>query len=283
MTAARIPALVYLGLATLLFSFQTRIIFPGHETQGQPYAQVRPRPGTELVRLRTAHGEPIVALFGPALKSDAQPDPQAAHRPTFLYFYGNGMCLNHSIEQFEQFRRLGLNVLIPEYVGYGMSGGSPSERGCQETADAAHDYLVKTRGVPAGSLIVGGWSLGGAVAVDLASRRPPAGLFMFSSFTSGVDMAHRIVPFLPASVLLRHRFDNIRKIRKITCPILIGHGRGDQIVPFEMGKRLAAAARAPVNTLWIDDADHNDFYDVAGREVDRAIGRFIESLPAGSR
>ncbi len=283
MMAARIPALVYLGLTTLFFSFQTRIIFPGHETQGQPYAQVRPRPGTELVRLRTAQGDPIVALFGPALKSDGQPDPQAAHRPTFLYFYGNGMCLNHSLEQFEQFRRLGLNVLIPEYVGYGMSGGSPTERGCQGTADAAHDYLVKTRGVPAGSLIVGGWSLGGAVAVDLASRRPPAGLIMFSSFTSGVDMAHRIVPFLPASILLRHRFDNIGKIRKITCPILIGHGRRDQLVPFEMGKRLAAAARAKVTTLWVDDADHNDFYDVGGREVDRAMGRFIDSLPPASR
>lgn len=283
MIAARFPALVYLGLATLLFSFQTSIIFPGHETQGKPYAQVRPRPGTEVVRLRTALGEAIVALFGPALKSDGQPDPQAAKRPTLLYFYGNGMCLSHSHEQFEQFRRLGLNVLIPEYVGYGMSGGSPSERGCQETADAAHDYLVKTRSVPVGSLIVGGWSLGGAVAVDLASRRPPAGLIMFSSFTSGVDMAHRIVPFLPASILLRHRFDNIRKIRKITCPILIGHGRRDQIVPFEMGKRLAEAARAPVTTLWIDGADHNDFYDVAGRNVDRAIERFIDSLPAAAR
>ena len=69
-------------------------------------------------------------------------------RPTLLYFYGNGMCLNDAIEDFERYRRLGLNVLIPEYVGYGMSGGSPSERGCQATAETAYEYLVSTRGVP---------------------------------------------------------------------------------------------------------------------------------------
>ncbi len=186
-------------------------------------------------------------------------------------------------EQLEQFRRLGLNVLIPEYVGYGMSGGSPSERGCQGTADAAYEYLVKTRAVAPGSIVVGGWSLGGAVAVDLASRRPAAGLIMFSSFTSGVDMAHRLVPFLPATLLLRHRFDNIHKIKGITCPILIGHGRLDRLVPFDMGRRLAEAAKVPVTTLWIDEADHNDFFDVAGKEVDRAILRFLDSLPAAGR
>ena len=106
---------------------------------------------------------------------------------------------------------------------------------------------------------------------------------MFSSFTSGVDMAHRLVPFLPASLLLRHRFDNISKIRRVTCPILIGHGRRDRLVPFEMGERLARAAKAPVTTLWIDEADHNDFYDVGGRRVGQAIVRFVDALPAPSR
>ena len=109
-------------------------------------------------------------------------------------------------------------MLIPEFVGYGMSGGSPSERGCQDTADAAYEYLVETRGIEPERIVVGGWSLGGAVAVDLASRTPVAGLIMFSSFTSGVDMAHRIVPFLPVSLLLRHRFDNIGKIRQRHLP-----------------------------------------------------------------
>jgi uncharacterized protein len=279
MRIARLLTLLYLGYAAMLFSLQTRMIFPGHDTQGQPYAEFKPRPGTELVRLKTRQGESIVALFGPALTADGRPDPQAARRPTLLFFYGNGMCLSYSRDEFERFRRLGLNVLIPEYVGYGMSGGSPSERGCQATADAAYEYLVATRGVKPDELVIGGWSLGGAVAVDLASRRPAAGLIMFSSFTGGVEMGRRIAPFLPVSLLLRHRFDNLGKIRSVTCPILIGHGRRDSIVPFDMGKRLAAAAKAPVTTLWIDEADHNDFLDVAGRRLDRAITRFVDELP----
>ncbi len=217
------------------------------------------------------------------MTADGRPDPLAADRPTLLYFYGNGMCLKYAESEFEQFRRLGLNVMIPEFAGYGMSGGKPSERGCQATADAAYEHLVRTRGIKSSRIIAGGWSLGGAVALDLASRKQIAGLIMFSSFTSGVDMAHRLVPFLPASVLLRHRFDNIGKIKHVACPILIGHGRRDRLVPFEMGERLAAAARPPVTTLWIDEADHNDFYDVAGRRVDQAIVRFVESLPTADR
>jgi fermentation-respiration switch protein FrsA (DUF1100 family) len=283
MRIARIPTLVYLGLAIVMFSLQTRIIFPGQETQGQPYAEVRPRPGTELVRLDTHLGVPIVALYGPALTADGRPDPLAADRPTLLYFYGNGMCLKYSESEFEQFRRLGLNVLIPEFVGYGMSGGKPSERGCQATADAAYDYLVRTRRIKPDRIVAGGWSLGGAVALDLASRQQVGGLILFSSFTSGVDMAHRLVPWLPASVLLRHRFNNIGKIKHVACPILIGHGRRDRIVPFEMGEKLAAAARSPVTTLWIDEADHNDFYEVGGRRVDRAILRFVDSLAPADR
>ena len=116
------------------------------------------------------------------------------------------------------------------------------------------------------------------MAIDLAYCKPVAGLIVFSAFTSGVEMGRRLTPFLPVSLLLRHRFNNLHKISRIKCPILIGHGRRDQIVPFEMGQRLAAAAnKVPVMTLWIDEADHNDFYQVGGKEIDKAVVKFIEA------
>ena len=90
----------------------------------------------------------------------------------------------------------------------------------QATADAAYDYLVSTRGVEPDRIIAAGWSLGGAVAIDLASRRQVGGLIAFSSFTSLGDMARRILPFVPVSLLLRHRFDSVSKIAKIGCPDL---------------------------------------------------------------
>jgi fermentation-respiration switch protein FrsA (DUF1100 family) len=228
--------------------------------------------------LATKQGEKVATLFGQALMPEGTPDLEASTRPALIYFYGNAMCLAYSEPEFDRFRRLGLNVIIPDYVGYGMSEGRPSEKGCQATADAAYDYLVSTRGIDPGQIIAAGWSLGGAVAIDLASRRKVAGLMAFSAFTSGVDMARRILPFVPVSLLLRHRFDNQRKISKVRCPTLIGHGRDDSLIPFTMGEKLAKESAGPVTTLWIDRAEHNDFFDVGGRRIDEAVAKFIRQL-----
>ena len=282
MKIARITSVVYLGITAVMFSLQTRIIFPGADTQGQALAVVRPRPGTELVKLKAKSGEQIVALYGAAVLPDGRPDPAAAARPTMIFFYGNAMCLSYVDSLLEEFRRLGLNVLIPEYVGYGMSSGRPSERGCEATALAAYDFLAETRKIAPDQIIAAGWSLGGAVAIDLAYQRKVAGLIAFSSFTSGVDMGRRMLPFLPVSILLRHRFDSIHKIGKVTCPTLIGHGRWDRLIPFEMGEELARKAGGPVTTLWIDRADHNDFFDVGASQVDQAIVKFVAGLPRGA-
>lgn len=274
MRVVRVVLASYLGVVTVLFSIQTRLIFPGASTQGESVAEVHPRPGTELLNLTTTRGERVVALYGPALAPDGRPDQDAAHRPTMIYFYGNGDCLSECTGHLETFRRLGLNVVIPEYVGYGMSGGSPSEKGCQGTADAVYDYLITTGRADPARIISAGWSLGGAVAVDLASRRRVGGLIAFSSFTSMVDMSHRILPLVPARLLLRHRFESLKKIQHITCPILIGHGRLDRVIPFDMGEELAARAKGPVTTLWIDQAEHNDFFRVGGKRVEQAMAKF---------
>jgi fermentation-respiration switch protein FrsA (DUF1100 family) len=271
-------SLTYIGFLIVLYALQTRIVFPGASTQGQTFARVEPRLGTELVRLRTEGDESIVALFGPALLADGRPDPRAAERPTMIYFYGNAMCLNYAAFEFDRFRRLGWNLLIPEYLGYGMSTGTPSEVGCRATALASYEYLVSRRHAAPERIVAAGWSLGGAVAIDLASRRQVGGLIIFSTFTSGVEMGRRVMPLAPVGLLLRHRFENLKKIPLIRYPILIGHGRLDQIVPFAIGEKLAAAAGGPVTRLWIDDADHNDFYDVAGHRLDEAVAHFVKEL-----
>jgi uncharacterized protein len=275
MPILRFALLSHLGLLTLFHSFQTRVIFPGASTQGQPFARVVPRPGSRLVTLEAKRGERVVALFGPALLPDGTPDPDATSRPTMIFFYGNAMCVGYAQQDFDQFRRLGLNVVIPDYIGYGMSGGSPSEKGCEATADAVYDYLVTTLRVDPKKIVSAGWSLGGAVAIDLASRRQVGGLIAFSTFTSGVDMARRILPLVPVSLLLRHRFDSQRKIAKVHCPILIGHGVRDPVIPIAMGKKLASSAAGPVTTLWIDHAEHNDFLDVGGQRIDETMRQFI--------
>jgi fermentation-respiration switch protein FrsA (DUF1100 family) len=277
--AVGLLALLFAGLLAVLTAFQNSFIFPGAALQGRAEARVEPPPGCELLHLKTAAGEPVTALFGPALTEQGQPRPDAASQPTVLYFYGNGMCLAAALDTFETFRRLGANVLVPDYLGYGLSGGRPSEAGCYATADAAYDYL---RSRPEGDprrLVVAGWSLGGAVAIDLASRRPLAALAVFSTFTSLDDVARAHFPFLPVSLLLQQHFESEKKLARVTCPILIGHGRRDSIIPFSMMARLVAACRTPSVQLAIEDADHNDFFEIAGIPLRDAFRRFLDDLP----
>jgi uncharacterized protein len=278
-TLLRTPLLVYAGVVAIFFAFQARIIFPGSETRGKPESVVRPRPGSELVTLTTSRGDRVVALFGKALNADGSPRPDASTCPTILYFYGNAMCLADSLEDLGRLRRLGANVLIPDYVGYGMSGGEAGETGCRETAEAAFAHLQTRPDVDRGRIVVAGWSLGGAVAIDLASRNQVAGLATFCTFTRMADLARRVVPFLPVSLMLRHRFENVGKIAEVDCPVLIGHGRRDQIIPFAMADRLAGAARGPVTRVTIDEADHNDFFLAGGERIMTPLREFIGRLP----
>ena len=274
-----VPLLIYAGVVVVFSAFQTGLIFPGSATQGKPETVITAPPGVELVELTTARGDRVMALFGPALRPDGSPGADPATCPTLLYFYGNAMCLRDAGPQFDQFRRLGTNVMIPDYVGYGMSGGQAGESGCQETAEAAFVHLGTRPEVDRGRIIVAGWSLGGAVAVDLAARHPVAGLATFCTFTSMTAMAKRLMPFLPTRLLLRHRFDSLGKIGKVGCPTLIGHGRVDRIIPFAMADELAKAAPGPVTRVTIDDADHNDFFNVGGEQVETALHQFIEQVP----
>lgn len=278
----RIPLAVYLGLTAVLFALQNDLIFPGSKRQGQADTVVKPLPDEQLINLATAQGDRVVALFGPALTAEGKALPEAARRPTLLYFYGNAMSLSDAVDQLEHFRRLGVNVMIPDYVGFGMSGGKASETGCQATADAALAYLRKRPDVDPKTIVAAGWSLGGAVAIDLASREKLAGLISFCTFTSMSEMAKRNMPFLPTSLLLRHRFDSQSKIARVSCPILIGHGRRDDLIPHSMAERLIASARAPVMKFTIENAGHNDFFAEGGPQVLQAMKTFLDQLTPGN-
>lgn len=273
-------ALLFGGLL-VLYAFQTRMIFPGSSTQGTAEAVLIPQPGLELLRLTTAKGVAVAATFGAALTENGQPHPDAAKRPTLLYFYGNGWCMRWAVESdMEHFRRLGVNVLIPDYVGFGMSGGAPAESGCYETADACYDHLRRREDIDPEKLVAIGRSLGGAVAIDLASRRKVAGLVAFCTFTRMVAMAKKRFPLLPASLLLKHRFDSIDKIARVRCPILLGHGSLDQIVPAQMSAALALATAkgTPVTSFTVPGADHNDFYDIGEIQILDALRTFLNPI-----
>ncbi len=278
----RIALLAYLGVCLVLSLLQESFIFPGAKSQGQKQAVIRPAPNEELIHLNTPDGIPIVALFGKALSPTGEDLADAAHRPTILFFYGNGMSLADCAGEFRKFRKLGLNVLIPEFVGYGMSGGKPSEQGVYATAETAYAYLLTRSDLDKSKIVPAGWSLGAAAAIEIAHNHPGPGLITLSAFTSMHDMARKILPFFPSGLMLHHHFENEQKIREITCPILMFHGKRDSLIPFAMSKQLESAAEGPVKRIGIDFADHNDVFEVGGEELFRTIGEFVFSLKVGS-
>ncbi len=251
--------------------------------QGTAMAQYQTPEGGQRLQLRAPTGERIEALFCPAsLDSGAD----SANRPTVIYFYGNAQCLAMSLGQVDLLRRCGANVLIADYLGFGLSEGKPSEAGCYAVANALYDYALTRHDIDSKRLIAAGWSLGAAVAIDLANRRNMAGLITVSAYTSKRDMARLQFPTI-SPMAIEHPFLSRDKIRNITCPTLIIHGRLDTLVPFSMSAELRdAAAGKPLTYLPIDDASHNDVFAIGGRQIESAISTLVAQLskqPAATR
>ncbi len=262
----------------MIFSLQDYLIFPGRSSQGTARAIIGESTWYEKVPLTTRDHETTVAIFGAALNANGTPRADAARQPTVLFFYGNAMCLADCFSQYKQFRLLGCNVMIPEYVGYGLASGKASETSLYETADAAYDALLKRSDIDPHKVIAAGWSLGAAVAIDLAHRRDVAGLATFSAFTSLPEMAHNLIPWAPTSLLLRHRFDSIAKMPDIKTPIFLAHGRRDSIIQFSMQKRLLEAAIRTSHVTNVEvDTDHNDIFE-AGDELWVPFAKLIDEM-----
>jgi fermentation-respiration switch protein FrsA (DUF1100 family) len=280
----RIAVVAYVGLALVLALFQTQLIFPGSSTQGRRDAVVdAPRLNAELVTLTTPTGDRVVALFGRADNDDS------STRPTLLYFYGNGMCMADCEGEFFRFRRRGFNVMVAEYVGYGMSSGKPSEAGVFATADACFEHLQKRSDIDRSKIVPVGWSLGAAAAMHIASTRPREQVpcvVTISAFTSMDAMARKLFPYLPTGMVLRHHFRNDVAVTKLDGrPIFLAHGTRDGIIPFAMSEQLAASARAagsPVTKFDVLDGDHNDVFDVGGAGLLDAITGFVNTRVASN-
>ena len=206
---------------------------------------------------------------------------------TLLWFHGNAGNIGNRVDNMLLFnRRLGVNIFIFDYRGYGRSEGSPSERGMYIDADAALEYLRSRGDIDLNNLILFGRSLGCAVAVEMATRYPAKALILESPFTSVDAMARRIRPllmwFVPPRWIVGSRFDSLAKIGGIQSPVMILHGSRDDIVPIDMAQDMFDAANEPKRFYAIQGASHNDTYLVGGERYFAALKEFIESMPLSS-
>jgi len=271
-----------------LWAFQRQLVFHASASRGGGSAVAVLPQGARAVEFKTDAGDSVVAYYGTARTQSGTPDSEAARRPTLLFFYGQGGSVVGCRDWAESFRRLGVNVLMPDYVGFGASGGHESEVACRATGEAAYRYLQTRPGGQSQPIVIAGYSLGSGVAADLAARetqahRPPAGLVLFAAFTSMAEEAHQEYPIYPTwllRALLRYPFPSERNLAKVRCPVLLVHSRADRLIPLWMSDRLAAAGGGPVTRLTIDRADHAYYFSDGGAQIYPTLGRFLQKVTA---
>jgi hypothetical protein len=239
-----ISSFVLIILVLLMFSFSCvdrMIFFP-------------PTPGyaddDSLIRIESAPGNNIAAMYFPNDRAEY----------TILFSHGNAEDIGTNDQFFGMLVAHGFAVLAYDYRGYGHSQGKTSEKTTYQDIAAAYKYLTDTLKVPPGRIIVHGRSVGSAPSLYLATKEKFAGLIMEGPFTSAfrVVTRKRILPF--------DKFDNLARIDKIDCPLLIMAGEADNIVPSWHGKKLYEKANDPKMSLWVEGAGHNNFLWIAGQQ-----------------
>jgi fermentation-respiration switch protein FrsA (DUF1100 family) len=267
---AGVIVILALLAASIRFIENRFIYFPPQHPRGFASAEWYSSPAEE-VWLVAADGVKLNALY--------LPDPQSPK--VILSFHGNAEDLSSAAGVLKFYSALGTNLMALDYRGYGKSKGSPFEEGLYRDADAAYDYLVGERHIQPEDIILLGHSLGGVVAIDLASRRPCGGLVVESSLTTAREMVRRVLGIPLPGYKPRTRFDSLSKIAQVRAPVLIAHGAKDEVIPFSMGRRLFENANQPKDFYAVEGAGHNDFLEVAGEAYLERLRTFIaETSPS---
>lgn len=250
------------------------IFSPDATALGQPSPQL----GLDSrdVRLLSSDGVQLKARLIP-------PPPTVATDSAAWLVYLHGASGNIGLpgynEAWAQFRRRGLGVFAVDYRGYGESQGRISEAGLYRDAEAAYAYVKNTLGIPPSRILLYGFSMGAAVAVELATRVEAAGLMLEGGWLSIPQLGAERYPFLPISLMAQNHFASVDKIARVLMPKLIVHARTDSVIPIAHGRRLFQLATPP-----------KQFYDLGGdhgtsHKVDpsffTAVGQFIaaQGLP----
>jgi pimeloyl-ACP methyl ester carboxylesterase len=245
--AVAVLLIAYLGAIVWLIANETRLVFRAVTTLGdrrpvQPFAQI---------------DEPSNDAGGPpAARAWLMPSPGAQTWLIFLHGNDANIATRLNILHYERLRALGINVLAPEYRGFGGLDGVPSERGLAEDAMHWYRYLRERQHVDPRRIVIYGWSLGSAVAVTLASNVDEGAVVLEGAPASVVAIGQQHYPLFPVRLIIRNPFESIVRVGRIHAPMLFLHSPEDAVIPIAEGRRLFEAASAP-----------KQFVEIAGGHV----------------
>jgi uncharacterized protein len=272
LSGVSITAIAYLVICFGFFFGQNRLIFvPSNQIEGTPAEMGLKYEEIWLpVENSKSKTEKIQAWWIPT----SQPRDRV-----LLYLHGNGGNISNNLGRAKRYHRLGFSVLLIDYRGYGRSVGDfPSEKSVYQDAQTAWDYLVNNRQIPPQNIFIYGHSLGGAIAIDLATRQPHSGgVIVESTFTSMKQMADQapLYRLFPINVILNQHFDSLGKLPLLQTPLLLIHGEQDTTVPATMSQTLFNRAIVPKKLLLVPNADHNDVSYIGDKNYDAAVQDFV--------
>ncbi len=239
-------ALLFIYIAVLMLgcSAQTNLIF--QPTKLEKDYKFSSEFNYEEVFLPTSDGNKINGLFF----SDSSDY-------VILYFHGNAGSLDSWQYVYTNFQSLGYNFFIIDYRGYGKSTGEISEEGFYIDAKTAYNYLLE-KGFKENQIIIYGRSIGSGVAVNLACDKNINALILEAPFTSLKKLVTAKYPYLLPSLYLKYEFNNLEKINRVNSPLLVLHGRNDNVIPFKYGKELFEEFKGKKEFLPIENGQHNN-------------------------
>lgn len=240
-------AIIYAAIAALMWAVQRSLLYYPHRQMGTPADHGLP--GFTALTLRAEDGMRLAVWHFPARQGF----------PTVLYFHGNAGHLGYRQPIYATLAQAGFGVLALSYRGFGTSEGSPTEQGLYRDGRAAIAYARDALYVPPERLVLYGESLGTGVAVQMATEFPVGAVVLQAPFTSITDVAARLYPFMPVRMLIKDRFDSLRKMPRVGAPVLILHGERDTLIAPAYGRELLAAVRGPQHGVFFPDTGHDDF------------------------
>jgi uncharacterized protein len=242
-----IVALVVIGLPLLVYLSQDSLIFHPQPMAESQRLVVSKKPAVESISMEAPDGTRLHAWH---MKGKEQGSPLV------IYFGGNAEEVSWMLDEAAR-RTPGAGWLLVDYRGYGSSGGSPSAKALGEDGLRWYDRFAGRR------IFVFGRSLGSGVAVQVAAARPVAGVVLVAPFDSMVEMGKHYYPFLPVSLLLRHRFESAAAAPGITAPLLCIVAERDEIIPAQRSRALYDAWAGPKRWVELKGAGHNSTDDAA--------------------
>ena len=241
--------IIYLFFGFLLYFVQRKIVFNVSSMPKKPI----------LYGLKNILEINILTNDGVELLcSHSKPE---ANKPTLIYFHGNSFDIGERAYRIEKYMKYGWGILLVSWRGYSGNKGIPTETNLYIDAESVMNWIDKQKLIKKKDIILYGESLGTGVAIEMATRYLFKSIILEAPFTSISDIAQKRYKIYPAKYLVKDKFDNFSKIKKIISPILIISGKKDEVIPHAHSIKLYNAANNPKDFLFIDEAMHNNLYE----------------------